>query len=495
MRWLRRNYLQLLANTCQYKYSSALWELPQQRQHALVRAFSSVHRAQVEDSSRASARPPLHAQRSHEILVVHPRHVPNASEAIKLASSLVDAPVAHAIVGPARHPPRPHPATYLGAGTVERLAEHCETSGFPPSSRIFVNAVLTGVQQRTLEQRLRRPVLDRIGIILEIFRSRARTREARLQVELAHLDYAASRLVRVRDPATGKRRGFGMRGEVQVVSARERGRSGASSGGLGGSAGAGESELALQARRIAQRRSVLIKRLESVKRTRALQRAGRRRAGVAVIALVGYTNAGKSSLLKALSKARDVEAAEDKLFATLDPTFRRVELPSGRPAVIADTVGFISQLPHQLVAAFRATLEEVVSADVLVLVSDGSVEESVAVAQREVVMEVLKGLGIGEEKFRNGMIEAVNKIDLAEDNTCTLKDVGDAVVLDSVPGIGGAGERQQVPVVATSAKYGRGLQKLLELIDERLEHVSPPVMHDFARPPATVEGTATTRSS
>eukprot|EP00887_Chlorella_sp_A99_P005965 scaffold29.g5965.t1 len=350
------------------------------------------------------------AEWSVDMLVVHPRVQPvhHLQEALRLAESLTGGHCPHICVGPSKQL-RPAPATFFGRGTVDLVRQQAQAQG---AQRIFLNAKLSGVQQRNLEAAWGAPVLDRVALILGIFAQRARTHEARLQaralVELAELDYKASRLVRTADPTTGKRRGFGLGGEVEVVSARERGRSGSGSGGLGGAAGGGESELQLQQRRIGERRKVLLRRLEEVRRTRAVQRAARRRSGKPQVAVVGYTNAGKSSLVTALTGS-EVGAA-DALFATLDPTLRRARLPSGREAVLSDTVGFISDLPVSLVAAFRATLEEVVEADVLLHVLDASSPH--VLEQRAAVLRVLRELGVSQQRLREGVIEVWNKADL-----------------------------------------------------------------------------------
>ncbi|DBA79692.1 TPA: hypothetical protein ACH3X1_008363 [Trebouxia sp. C0004] len=310
----------------------------------------------------------------------------------------------HIKAGPSKH----HsitPSTYFGPGVVKTIQETC--TAYEPA-KLFVNAALSPVQQRNLELAVGVPVLDRVGLIIDIFAQRARTREARLQVELAALEYRSSRLVRVLDAATGQRMGFGEGGASEVVSARERGRSGSSSGGLGGAGGGGQSELQLQRQRLIARRKALQKKLSEVQRTREVQRAGRRRSGKPVLAVVGYTNAGKSSLLQALTHTNT--GVEDRLFATLDPTLRRVHLPSGREAILSDTVGFISDLPHQLVNAFKATLEEVCEADLLLHVLDASSPN--VQHQRASVLQVLRDLGISEARLQNGLVEVWNKTDL-----------------------------------------------------------------------------------
>ncbi|KHN38377.1 GTP-binding protein, chloroplastic [Glycine soja] len=254
-----------------------------------------------------------------------------------------------------------------------------------------------------------KPVLDRVGLIIEIFNAHAFTKEAKLQAELAALSYKKTRLVRIRGP--DGRNTFGASGEAEVVSARGRG-----SGGQGFMSGAGETELQLQRRRILERRNYLLSQIEEVRRTRALQRAGRKRRGgssgegLATVAVVGYTNAGKSTLVSRLS---DSDLYSDcRLFATVDPRVRSAVLPSGKKVLFSDTVGFISDLPVQLVEAFQATLEEVVEADLLVHVVDSSAPN--LDEHRSTVFQVLQQIGVSEEKLQN-MIEVWNKIDMEEE--------------------------------------------------------------------------------
>ncbi|KAK9902538.1 hypothetical protein M0R45_001475 [Rubus argutus] len=290
-----------------------------------------------------------------------------------------------------------HADTYFGKGTLEAIK----------LDAIFVNTTLSGIQQRNLERVLGKPVLDRVGLIIEIFNAHACTKEGKLQAELAALMYKKTRLIRMRGP--GGRLGFGMGGEAEVVSARGRGNAGA-----GFISGAGETELQLQRRRILERRSSLLSQIKEVRRTRAVQRASRRRhgssgQGLATVAVVGYTNAGKSTLVSTLSHS-DLYS-DSRLFATVDPRLRSVLLPSGRKVLVSDTVGFISDLPVQLVEAFHATLEEVVEADLLVHVLDctaPNLEE-----HRSTVLEVLEQIGVSKEKLEN-MIEVWNKIDNEE---------------------------------------------------------------------------------
>ena len=258
---------------------------------------------------------------------------------------------------------RATPATLIGAGKVEELKSLC--NAIEPEV-VVVNAAVSPVQQRNLEKAWGAKVLDRTALILEIFGERARTREGRLQVELAHLTYQRSRLVRSWTHLERQRGGFGFMG------------------------GPGETQIEADRRLIGDRISRLENEIRKVQATRRLHRAGRQRVPYRVVALVGYTNAGKSTLFNRLTRA-DVQAA-DMLFATLDPTLRALKLPHGGKAMLSDTVGFISNLPTQLVAAFRATLEEVLEADVILHVRDISHED--AEAQQRDVDTVLRQLGI-----------------------------------------------------------------------------------------------------
>ncbi|XP_072992536.1 GTP-binding protein At3g49725, chloroplastic isoform X2 [Typha latifolia] len=371
--------------------------------------------------------------RPPKLFVVQPRLRPDTllnsklSEALNLANSLEEPrdgfyaeefgskklPPHLVVQNPAARSARAHADTYFGQGTVGNVK--CHIKGLESELQsgidaVFVNAILSGIQQRNLEVAWAKPVLDRVGLIIEIFDAHAETKEAKLQSELAALMYKKTRLVRVRGP--GGRLTFGPSGEAEVVSARGRG-----SGGRGFISGAGESELQLQRRRIRERRNSLLAQIEEVRRTRALQRSSRRRHGcsygqeLATVAVVGYTNAGKSTLVSALTET-DL-FSDDRLFATVDPRLRSVVLPSGRKAILSDTVGFISDLPIQLVEAFHATLEEVVEADLLVHVLDSSapnLEE-----HRSTVLQVLRQIGVSDDKIQN-MIEVWNKIDLLEEN-------------------------------------------------------------------------------
>jgi GTP-binding protein HflX len=313
------------------------------------------------------------------------------------------------------------PATYLGEGTVLRLADFVKENKV---ELVVVDGHLSPGQQRNLEKAWNAKVIDRTGLILEIFGERARTREGQLQVELAHLSYQKSRLVRSWTHLERQRGGFGFLG------------------------GPGETQIEIDRRLIGERITRLKKELETVTRTRGLHREARRRIPYPIVALVGYTNAGKSTLFNTLTQADVV--AMDQLFATLDPTMRQLRLPSGRTVILSDTVGFVSDLPHELVAAFRATLEEVLEADVIVHVRDIAHPESAA--QKKDVEDVLSQLGIQAEGERP-FIEAHNKIDLLSEED------HDAVV--------GAAARND-KVVAMSAVSGEGIDRLLTLVDQEL---------------------------
>jgi GTP-binding protein HflX len=276
---------------------------------------------------------------------------------------------------------RPTPATLLGTGKVEEIAvlARAEEPGV-----IIVNAHLSPVQQRNLEKAWNSKVLDRTAVILEIFGERAATKEGTLQVELAHLNYQRSRLVRSWTHLERQRGGFGFLG------------------------GPGESQIESDRRLIAERIVRIKNDLEKVKRTRSLGRQARKKVPFPVVALVGYTNAGKSTLFNRLTESEVL--AKDLLFATLDPTMRGVKLPLGTKIILSDTVGFIADLPTELVAAFRATLEEVLEADVIVHVRDSAHDETEA--QKADVLKVLEELGVPPDR---PVLEVLNKIDLLEE--------------------------------------------------------------------------------
>ncbi|MBF0181048.1 MAG: GTPase HflX [Magnetococcales bacterium] len=300
--------------------------------------------------------------------------------------------------------PRPHPGTFLGKGNLEALAAAVKEE---ECNLVVFNHTLSPVQQRNLEKALAAKVSDRTGVILEIFSARAQTREGRLQVELAALLYQQTRLVRTWSHLERQKGGVGLRG------------------------GPGETQIEIDRRLIRERIRKLERSLETVKRTRKLQRRARQEVPFFSAALVGYTNAGKSTLFNRLTGASVL--AEDQLFATLDPTLRRIELPTGDRIILSDTVGFIRDLPHQLVAAFRATLEETLEADLLVHVVDLSDPEWEE--QEGSVMETLRELDADGKP----MLTLYNKADLLAPDAGRLERVQgreDALILSAVSGSG-----------------------------------------------------------
>ena len=339
------------------------------------------------------------------------------AEAVGLAQAIA-LDVVEARVVPVRSP---RPATLFGSGTVEDILAVARSG---EASLVIVDHPLTPVQQRNLERAFDAKVLDRTALILEIFGERAQTAEGALQVELAHLTYQKSRLVRSWTHLERQRGGFGFLG------------------------GPGETQIEADRRQIAERIAKVEQSLEEVRRTRALAREQRRRNNRPVVALVGYTNAGKSTLFNRLTQA-DVES-RDLLFATLDPTLRRLDLPHGRSVILSDTVGFISHLPTSLVAAFRATLEEVTLADVVVHVRDISHEESDA--QAADVEETLREIGV--EPGRRTVLEVWNKADRLAASDATLRR--------------SAAEAQGA--VLLSAATGEGVDALIEAIETTLAH-------------------------
>jgi GTP-binding protein HflX len=313
------------------------------------------------------------------------------------------------------------PATLLGKGQVEELADAAREQD---AHLLIVDSALTPIQQKNLEEEVGTKVIDRTGLILEIFGERAATAEGRLQVELAHLDYQAGRLVRSWTHLERQRGGFGFLG------------------------GPGETQIEADRRLIRERMAKIRRELEQVKRTRGLHRGRRQRAPWPVIALVGYTNAGKSTLFNRLTG--EAVFAENLLFATLDPTMRDIKLPGFDKAILSDTVGFVSDLPTELIAAFRATLEEVREADLLVHVRDMAHPDREA--QREDVDDVLASLGLADEGAPP-RIEAWNKVDLLSSEE-RARLTGEAMRRDDV-----------VPI---SALTGKGLDGLRARMAEQL---------------------------
>ncbi len=318
---------------------------------------------------------------------------------------------------------------FAGSGKVEDLRERISADGIDV---LLVDNTLSPAQERNLERVLSCRVIDRTGLILDIFAQRARTHEGQLQVELAQLEHLSTRLVRGWTHLERQKGGIGLRGP-------------------------GETQLETDRRLLKQRVAQLRQRLDDVRRTRALGRAARVKSSVPTVALVGYTNAGKSTLFNRLC-ASDVFAA-NMLFATLDPTLRRLDLPGIGPIVLVDTVGFIRQLPHQLVDAFRATLEETLEADLLLHVLDAASAERDR--QRQAVLEVLHGVGAQEVP----VLEVLNKIDL----------------LDQVQPHVACGQDGIVGQVWISAQQGQGLAELLQSMSARLETVP---QHQLRLPPA-----------
>jgi len=340
------------------------------------------------------------------------------AEGLALAIGVV---IAESFVLPVRDV---RPNLLFGAGQVDNIRIACEQN---EAELVVVDGALTPIQQRNLEDKLARKVIDRTGLILEIFGERAATAEGRLQVELAHLDYQQSRLVRSWTHLERQRGGFGFLG------------------------GPGETQIEADRRMIRQRMGRLRKELEQVRKTRGLHRERRERAPWPVVALVGYTNAGKSTLFNRLTGAGVM--AEDLLFATLDPTMRAIALPGVEKAILSDTVGFISDLPTQLVAAFRATLEEVTAADVICHVRDISNPSSAA--QKAQVLHVLRDLGVigGEGEASIPILEIWNKWDQLDH-----EDADDLA----------AQVEANDDIVATSAVTGEGVDVLLDRLGEML---------------------------
>jgi GTP-binding protein HflX len=343
------------------------------------------------------------------------------AEAVGLAQA-IDLDVLHADVLPLR---QVRAGTLLGLGVIDTYKSVIEKDGV---GVVIIDAPVTPIQQRNLENAWNCKVIDRTGLILEIFGERARTREGRLQVELAHLSYQRSRLVRSWTHLERQRGGFGFLG------------------------GPGETQIESDRRQIDERIMRIRRDLSRAVKTRNLHRQARKRVPYPVVALVGYTNAGKSTLFNLLAGAG--VKAEDQLFATLDPTMRAIDLPSGRTVILSDTVGFVSELPTMLVAAFRATLEEVLEADLIIHVRDIAHPDSLA--QKGDVLAVLNDLGVTEERI-GSLLEVRNKVDLLDaeqaeyERNIASRD-GNAVVVSAVTG---DGTDQLLAVVEDRLNAGR----------------------------------------
>jgi GTP-binding protein HflX len=342
-------------------------------------------------------------------------------EAVGLAGA-IDLDIAAALIVQVANP---RPATLIGTGKMAEIGELLKET---ESGLVIVDHALTPVQQRNLEREWKVKVIDRTGLILEIFGRRASTREGVLQVDLAHLNYQKGRLVRSWTHLERQRGGGGFMG------------------------GPGETQIEADRRLLQDKILKLERELEQVRRTRQLHRAKRRKVPHPIVALVGYTNAGKSTLFNRITGAGVL--AEDMLFATLDPTLRRMKLPQGRTVILSDTVGFISDLPTHLVAAFRATLEEVLEADLILHVRDMSDPDNGA--QSSDVLRILADLGIDEKDGAERILEVWNKIDRLE------PEAREALVQKA---------ESQPTVIAVSAISGEGVDKLLSEINQRLSGV------------------------
>ena len=313
------------------------------------------------------------------------------------------------------------PGTLLGTGKVEELTGLIAAL---EAGLVIVDHPLTPVQQRNLEKQWKAKVLDRTGLILEIFGARAQTKEGRLQVELAHLNYQRGRLVRSWTHLERQRGGSGFLG------------------------GPGETQIESDRRQLQDRINKLERELEKVRKTRSLHRSQRKKIPHPVVALVGYTNAGKSTLFNRLTGSQVM--AKDMLFATLDPTLRQLNLPQGTRAILSDTVGFVSDLPTHLVAAFRATLEEVIEAELIIHVRD--IADPDTAAQAQDVYDILAQLDVGKQGHEN-VLEVWNKIDLLGQ--------------DALDAIRSTRQGEDAPLLV-SASSGEGTEELLDVIEERL---------------------------
>jgi GTP-binding protein HflX len=395
-------------------------------------------------------------QRGADAPALPPLHAPEdrLAEATGLARA-IDLTIVDGVIVPL---PAPRPATLFGTGKVEEVGKRVELEEI---GLIVVDHPLTPIQQRNLEKEWKAKVLDRTGLILEIFGRRAQTREGRLQVELAHLTYQKSRLVRSWTHLERQRGGAGFLG------------------------GPGESQLELDRRMIEEKIEVLKRDLAVVVRTREVNRANRKKVPYAVVALVGYTNAGKSTLFNAITGAGVL--AKDQVFATLDPTLREVKLPSGRRIILSDTVGFISDLPTLLVAAFRATLEEVLEAEVILHVRDIAHEESEA--QAADVRRVLHDLGVDTTAADVRLMEVWNKADRLDADAHAARSAeavrmanlppvlvsaltreGIPLLLDRVNAILGADEEEfAVTVDPTAGKLLHWLHEHTEVVEKSVD--------------------------
>lgn len=314
------------------------------------------------------------------------------------------------------------PAIFFGNGFLEELATILSENEI---ELLIVDTNLSPIQQRNLEKKLKIKIIDRTALILEIFGERAKTKEGKLQVELAHLTYQRSRLVRSWTHLERQRGGAGFLG------------------------GPGETQIELD-RRIIDDKIVQIKKdLEKVKKTRELQRGARKKVPYPIVAFVGYTNAGKSSLFNLLTNANVF--AKDLLFATLDPTMRKIRLPSGKEVILSDTVGFISDLPHELVMAFRATLEEVLAADIVVHVCD--LANSNHQQQKQDVLQVLHHLGLSEIETKSNYIELWNKVDILDEDMKSYVN---------------SNAKRFSYIIPTSAITKEGCDKFLQMVDNKL---------------------------